>query len=407
MKRDHVLSNYRRLVNDIDFEKLELGLDRQNIFKILSIETNELRHSNMLAWLLNPMANHKLGAKVLKKVLRQIFSSQLSSDLSPVDAEGIDFNSVQIAREWQHIDLLISTRNTVIAIENKVFSKEHSNQLRRYRTAVEKHFPNHKHIYVFLTPDGEPPETEVDYYEPLSYEFIADTLSRILDTYSDSIDDRTKIYLRDYIQTIKRDIMKNDEMTDLAQQIYSNHKEIIDFIINNRPDELSRLRDTLSEKILARGWSLGSPSSIFVRFIPETIQPLLYTNRLVKNGWKYSESFLFEIRLSNKVNKLVFKTVIAPSDPTYETTELEAMMLEIEGSKPSKGKQWLVNFTEHYSLDFDNLAEMTELEMSEEIDKFLNKITPIVSAVESKLLEKRDACLNLKRSAEDKIDESI
>ena len=133
MKRDHVLSNYRRLVNDIDFEKLELGLDRQNIFKILSIETNELRHSNMLAWLLNPMANHKLGAKVLKRVLRQIFSSQLSSDLSPVDAEGIDFNSVQIAREWQHIDLLISTRNTVIAIENKVFSKEHSNQLRRYR----------------------------------------------------------------------------------------------------------------------------------------------------------------------------------------------------------------------------------------------------------------------------------
>lgn len=399
MTRDHVFSLYQNLVNDSDFDRLELGLDSLNIFNVLCIETNELRHSNMLAWLLNPKGNHNLGSKVLKRFLRQIFSSPLQPGLSPVDAEAMDFNSVQIEREWKHIDILIIASDVVIAIENKVFSKEHSNQLQRYREVIEKHFPSHKHAYVFLTPNGESPETETDFYEPLSYEFIADLITRILETYGESVDDRTKLYLKDYVQTVRRDIMKDDEMTALAKQIYTNHKKIIDFIVNNRPDELSRLRDILSEKVLSRGWSLASPSPSFVRFIPTNVLPLIYRNQEVKNGWKNSESFLFEIRLSDKVNKLVFKSVIGPTDPSYDDEKFESILLKIPGSSISKGKQWRVNFTEHFSFDFENLPEFTDDEVSEQVDLLLDKISPIISLVEKQLLEDKDICLELQNEA--------
>jgi hypothetical protein len=353
----------------------------------------------MLSWLLNPKGNHNLGSKVLKRFLRQIFSSPLQPDLSPVDAEAMDFNSVQIEREWKHIDILIIASDVVIAIENKVFSKEHSNQLKRYREIIEKHFPSHKHSYVFLTPNGESPETETDFYEPLSYEFIANLITRIIDTYGESLDDKTKLYLKDYVQTVRRDIMKDDEMTALAKQIYANHKNIIDFIVNNRPDELSRLRDILSEKVLSRGWSLASPSPSFVRFIPTNLLPLIYKNQEVKNGWKYSESFLFEIRLSDKVNKLVFKSVIGPTDSSYDDETFESILLKIPGSSASKGKQWRVNFTEHFSFDFNNLPELSDNEISDQLDPLLDKISPIISAVERALIEEKDICLELQNAA--------
>ena len=45
----------------------------------------------------------------------------------------------------------------MIAIENKVGSHEHSNQLNRYRNILEKEYPDYNRMLVFLTPDGEKP----------------------------------------------------------------------------------------------------------------------------------------------------------------------------------------------------------------------------------------------------------
>ena len=37
---------------------------KRNLFDILKISRTEIRHSNMLAWLLNPSENHDLGDSV-------------------------------------------------------------------------------------------------------------------------------------------------------------------------------------------------------------------------------------------------------------------------------------------------------------------------------------------------------
>lgn len=43
------------LDNSIEFEKLH---SKFNPFKILKVDKFEIRHSNMIAWLLDPMENH-------------------------------------------------------------------------------------------------------------------------------------------------------------------------------------------------------------------------------------------------------------------------------------------------------------------------------------------------------------
>lgn len=46
-----------------------------NLFDILKISRVEIRHSNMLSWLLNPNENHGLGDSVLRGFIQYVVSS--------------------------------------------------------------------------------------------------------------------------------------------------------------------------------------------------------------------------------------------------------------------------------------------------------------------------------------------
>ena len=169
---------YDNLINDQDFDKLELGLNKPNIFEILKISKTEIRHSNFLYWLLNPKGSHGLGDVFLKRILREIFSSEKVIDIDQIEVNKLDLSDIQIRREWKNIDLLLIFDDIVICIENKIFSKEHSNQLQRYKEIVKSEFPHKRQSFVFLTPFGIPSENESDVYVFLSYQTIVDSLGR-------------------------------------------------------------------------------------------------------------------------------------------------------------------------------------------------------------------------------------
>ena len=197
--------------------------------------------------------------------------------------------------------------------------------------------------------------------------------------------------------------MKNDELTELAKTIYKNHKEILDFIAENRPEFVNRVHELMSNSIESRNWILGSSNKYYVRFCTPQISGLIHHNQTIKNGWKNSESFQFEIQLYPSGNKIIFRTVIAPSDPAYAVEELEQILLEIEGSRPSKGQKWLVNFLTNARFNFEDAENLTDDEINEEIEHFLNKIEPTVNAVAKKFLENEIRLRDLKQCATDKV----
>lgn len=51
----------RFLADNPEFEKLSAGLSQFNVFRALKIEKLEIRHSNVLAWLLDPDESHGLS----------------------------------------------------------------------------------------------------------------------------------------------------------------------------------------------------------------------------------------------------------------------------------------------------------------------------------------------------------
>ena len=61
-----------QLVMDQDLEELENLLDEFNIFEVLGAVRVELRHSEFLAYLMNPQQNHGLGDDFVKKFLQKV-----------------------------------------------------------------------------------------------------------------------------------------------------------------------------------------------------------------------------------------------------------------------------------------------------------------------------------------------
>ena len=89
MTEPEIREKYRALLADPDFDKIELELRTPNIFQILNISRAEIRHSNFLAWLLDPNETHGLGNLFLIKFLRELTTSK---ELDVFEVEKLNFN---------------------------------------------------------------------------------------------------------------------------------------------------------------------------------------------------------------------------------------------------------------------------------------------------------------------------
>lgn len=396
MTIDDLKNKYDKLLKDEDFDRLDLGLKNPNIFSILQISKTEIRHSNFLSWLLDPNQSHKLGDIFLKRFLREVFSSDIFEEVDQVDVEGMDLTQVEILREWRNIDLLIKLPDVVVCIENKVLSKEHSNQLTRYLNTVNTQFPRHKKTFVYLTPDGDISQDESEMYYPISYEFIVETLKTIISVYGDSINNQVKFYIKDYITIIKRELMGTDKLSKLSLRIYQNHKELFDFILKHRPEVVDDLGKIIREEVVNRGWILGSQTKYLVRFFTQPIEKLIYFNKRIKNGWTNGETFLFEIRMGVSSNTLGFKTTISKSDEEYNRDQLEEILLELDGFTKSRGRTWIGNYSKKEKFDYEKVLSLSDDEIRNQIKKYLDKITPTIMKVEKKFIEHSEELLEMK-----------
>jgi len=124
------------LADNQELEELSARLSQFNVFRSLKIENIEIRHSNVLAWLLDPDESHGLSDIVLKKVLSNILllSDKEIPRISAAKVELMDFTDIEVLREWKNIDILIVDRSNKLAIliENKILSGENKEQLIRY-----------------------------------------------------------------------------------------------------------------------------------------------------------------------------------------------------------------------------------------------------------------------------------
>lgn len=314
-----------------EYEKLKLEMEKPNFFTIMKMEGMEIRHSNFLAWLLDPNESHNLRELFLKWFLKElileneqaVIEKQLNEYdfFTPEMIDEINWTKVHVYREVSDsnkkgeesdspnkkssLDILIvyedadPKKSFTVSIENKVFSKDQNEQLARYMNMVtnreglkclqeagfgDEH-DEQNDLFVYLTLSGDSPtnatkDTTMSYWL-FSYEKILERIEFILESYRDRMSDKVILYLSDYRDNLVRNVLDNDpKLEQLAKDLLEKAKGLIDNAErSNNPviDRALQYRDNINEPFISfitdvQKYRLASCDRKYVRFLPKLKQ---------------------------------------------------------------------------------------------------------------------------------------
>jgi hypothetical protein len=357
------------ILDNPELDELESLLNRFNIFETLNIVNTEVRHSNVLAWLLNPHENHGLSDYFLISFLKYFVSEnkdQLDNYISLFDLELINLSDVEVRREWKNIDLLIiindNNEQIVICIENKIKSSEHSDQLQRYREIINDEFHHSQKLFVYLTPDNIPPSDEN--WLPFSYNTLANLIENILQYKKDILNENVHIFISQYKIILRRYIVGNSEIEKICKQIYRKHTKALDLIFQYRPDIELQISEYLQEIITkTESFMLDNSVKSSIRFTTNELDNIF---NKTGTGWtKSNRVVLFEF--SNYDKRVVLKLYIGPGPQEYREQLLEICLKNKSLFKLADrkfGRKWhavyLKKFLEKRDFENNSFEELTD-----------------------------------------------
>jgi len=294
-----------------ELEQLEEIVDEFNIFNALDIVNNEIRHSNFLSWLMSPNESHGLGDYFLTSFLKKVASKASSLEIlgpSVFDIDSWNFDDAEIVREWKNIDIIIKCDNQkfICVIENKIYSKEHSEQLQRYKDIIKKEYPDYKKFFVYLTIEGDIPSDSE--YLPLSYIDIVPLIEHLIKSKKNKLSAEILSFISHYKDMLRRYVMKDSEIQDICRKIYKRHKKALDIIFEYKPDKLLEIHDCLVDIIQKDpDLILDDSSKSYIRFIPKNLDFIQKKG----DGWtRTNRILLFE--LNNNSNGVDLYLIIGP-----------------------------------------------------------------------------------------------
>lgn len=328
------------IIGDTEFEQLEAGLTDFNIFEAVGAVRQEMRHSDFLAFLLDPHQNHGLGDAFATRFLQRALQAAPRTDVrvSPIQLDVWNLEGAAVLREWQNIDLVLIAEGIHLAviIENKIDSREHSQQLERYLAIIQRQYPDWMIIALFLTPDGDLPVNEHRYI-PCTYKTVRSVCTELLHSRGGTMGAGVRILIEHYIQMLEHHIVSDSSIAKLCQAIYQKHKRALDLIYEHRPDRLDTLRHFLENLVReVPGLFLEDSSKSYIRFgSREWDSPALK----VGEGWVRSRRMLlFEIENYADVVRVKLIVGPGPADVRSRLTSLaeRSPVLNITGRRGTK-----------------------------------------------------------------------
>ncbi len=183
-----------------------------NLFQILRLGSDEVRHSRFLAWLLDCEESHLEGPRFLRAFLH----AAGFDDWLPTVTDDCMY---EVWRERpDRIDLSIHARGKfAIYIENKIDALEGTDQLRRYYRSLKVqsqigawNIPEDRRAIVFLTPRGRDPVSFGEKGVPVDVEYASLSHLRLGSAFRTAVNEESgcpeliKLVVRDYVSVVQR-----------------------------------------------------------------------------------------------------------------------------------------------------------------------------------------------------------
>ena len=358
--------------------------DQFNLFDVLKISRTEIRHSNMLAWLMTPTENHGLGDSVLSGFMQFCVSNgAVGQDI--FDVLLMDYYDFEIRREWNSIDILALSqkKSFVLCIENKVHSGEHGNQLKKYEKTIEASFPKYNSVYLFLSPEGVE-ASDPEKWTSMSYQDVLEIIEKARSR--STVLPEVGLLIDNYIETVRRVVVGDEKLARICADIYAKHKRALDLIYENRPDRISELaeifrkwaREKTNEGLIKLNPDKCSKS--YTRFTTEEMSAVLPEDGLL-GGWNSNNHYFFEIVINSQAKDFWIQFVVSSLNMTEEMKLVAERINEISPSKQQKQNwQWRTHLSSH---KVKVEEELSEEKIFEQLDKLLKEI----KAGEDQILE--------------------
>ena len=249
-------------VNDKIFKNVEGLLFDSNLFSILKFDSTEIRHTNMIEWLLS--LDNSRGLKELIKFCNK------KIDLNKIDYDNINyyndrpFNQIFVSSDISNRpDLLIEfnylndKEKYYILIENKINAFENEYENGKYQTTLYREemirLDIKNVIYIFLDTKGN--KSNCKDYININYDtFYNEILKKIIEG---NVSDKEKLIYNEYINSLKRPSFdKDDIITDDIyvfdkkelnefKDFYIQYKDSINIFLNNYSKEEIKIYEIL------------------------------------------------------------------------------------------------------------------------------------------------------------------
>jgi hypothetical protein len=240
-----------------------------------------------------------------------------------------DLDSAVIYRERDNIDLLIELKQLklIVLVENKIGAAVGDGQLKRYKEIISARYPDFRRLYILLTPDGIEPNDEN--YVALDYSEIADLVESAVDR-DKIIDSDISLILKHYVQMLRRHIVEDEQLSDLARQLYERHKEAFDFIIEHRPQPdnlLEGIRDLIDSNAEL---AVDRHAPMILRFAPKEWATIKEFNSCPEPRWTHTKrNLIFEVKAYHHTDRINVVLISGPSE-----TELRSRIYEFASKQP-------------------------------------------------------------------------
>lgn len=248
--------------------------ENYNLFSILNIERYELKHSALIANLLDPKGSHGCG----DAFLRAFFEIALKERAYPFEDSTLprsytEYYTGPIAGDTGgRIDILVKSSRYGLIIENKIYAGDQDKQLTRYDNYGKETFGADKYLLAYLTLygyDASKESTATKSAEEVGYLRLsyAEDILCWLEQCVRLADNKPLVResLNQYIRTIKQLTYQDmnqeniEEIIDLAV----DHPEVVATLSSKRDAIAQRIRkkyifDKLKEYADQKGWLFDS-----------------------------------------------------------------------------------------------------------------------------------------------------
>lgn len=357
-----------------------------NLFDILKISRVEIRHSNMLSWLLNSNENHGFGDRIIRGFVQYVVAA-FPNKVNVFETLLMDCYSFMIMREWHSIDILAvsSDEKCVLCIENKIDSTEHDNQLNRYRRIIEDTYPNYSKLFIYLSPNCDE-ASDSDTWCSMGYQEVLNIIESAHQKVKLLPD--AELLINNYVNTIRRDIVGDERLAQICADIYAKHQKALDLIYENRPDRAADIA------AIFRAWAIAKTEQGEIEFVPEKSNKT-YTRFKTKgmseilpdsahplSGWGTTNYYFYEIRNTDGREFWIQLALSSKDIPEDMKLTCENINTYYPSRQQKTNWLWRTPFsTRHTKLE----EELSEEKIFEQLDKKLSEVKAFEADLKTKL----------------------